>query len=143
MPRHRALTAAIVSIASIAVCSAWLVSPAAAVEKGQLFVTQGLVCDRPSYVDAVVTLAESGEDLQGAMAQINAGADKPRCITGKLFIARYVDITRTFFTKDHMIQVHKVKIVGVGQANGSGIAPQKLAKPITQYVFSIGKATSI
>ena len=143
MARHRTLIAAVTAVASIAAGSTWSAGPAAAVEKGELFLTQGLVCDRPSYVDAVVTLAESGEDLQGAMAQINAGAAKPRCVTGKLFVARYVDKTRTFFIKDHMVQVHEVKIVGYGQTTASGIAPQKLVKPITQYVFSIGKATSI
>ena len=141
MTRRRSLIAAVFAIG--AVTGAALATPAAAVEKGELFLTQGLVCDRPSYVDAVVTLASSGEDLQGAMAQINAGAEKPRCITGTLLVARYVDKARTFFIKDQMVQVHKVKIVGLGQQTSSGIAPKKLAKPITRYVFSIGKATSI
>ena len=142
MSRHRRLTAAAVAFATITGGTA-LATPAAAVEKGELFLTKGLVCDRPSYVDAVVTLASSGENLQGAMAQINAGSDKPRCITGRLVVARYVDKTRTFFIKDQMVQVHKVKVVGFGHETASGIAPQKLSKPITQYVFSISKATNI
>src|SRR5690606_31214451 len=66
--RHRPAIATGTAVASIAAGGVWSARPAAAVETGEVFRTQGLVCDRPSYVDAVVTLAESGEDLQGAMA---------------------------------------------------------------------------
>ncbi|MCL4767774.1 MAG: hypothetical protein KJZ80_16220 [Hyphomicrobiaceae bacterium] len=114
--------------------------PAAAMEEGEIFLTQGLVCDRPSFVDAVVTLASSGEDLPGAMAQVNAGAEKPRCVAGTLLVAKYVAKARTFFTKDNAVHVHKVKVVGFAMATPDGVVPQRLPQPITQYVFSMEKA---
>lgn len=114
--------------------------PAAAMEEGKLFLTQGLVCDRPSLVDAVVTLASSGADMQGAMAQVNAGAEKPRCIAGTLLVARYVAKARTFFIADNAVHVHKVKVVGFGMSTPDGVVPQRLSQPITQYVFSIEKS---
>ena len=40
--------------------------------------TSGLVCDRASEVDAVITLARKGEKLDAALKQVNAGAKMPR-----------------------------------------------------------------
>lgn len=128
------------AVAVIAMGGLTIGQPATAMEKGELFLTQGLVCDRPSFVDAVVTLAASGEDLQDAMAQVNAGAEKPRCLAGTLLVARYVAKSRTFFIKDNAVHVHKIKVVGFALLTTDGIVPQRTPQPVTQYVFSIEKA---
>lgn len=133
----------LLALVSLATLGGLIASPASAMENGKVFLTQGLVCDRPSYVDAVITLADNGDDLQGAINQVNAGAIKPRCIAGMLVVARYVDKARTFFTKDSVIHVHKVKVVGYAEKTATGVVPKKLARPVTQYVFSMEKAMPI
>lgn len=128
------------AVAAIAMGGLAIGQSASAMEKGELFVTQGLVCDRPSFVDAIVTLAASGEDLQDAMAQVNAGAEKPRCLAGTILVARYVAKSRTSFIKDNAVHVHKIKVIGFALMTPDGIVPQRTPQPVTQYVFSIEKA---
>jgi hypothetical protein len=143
MSRPSTIRAPFLVLAGLVAFCSLIAAPASAMEKGKVFLTQGLVCDRPSYVDAVITLADNGDDLQGAINQVNAGAAKPRCIAGMLVVARYIDKARTFFTKDSVIHVHKVKVVGFAEKNADGVVPKKLARPVTQYVFSMEKAIGI
>lgn len=140
MTRAVRIRSKLFALAAFAIGALTIGQPAAAMEKGELFLTQGLACDRPSFVDAVVTLASSGEDLQGALAQVNAGAEKPRCFAGTLLVAKYVAKARTSFIGDNAVHVHKVKIVGFAIVTPHGIVPQQLSQPITQYVFSIERA---
>jgi hypothetical protein len=140
MTRKINLRTKLTAAATFAIAGLSLLQPAAAVERGEHFLTQGLVCDRPSYVDAVVTLADSGEDFQAAIAQVNAGAEKPRCLAGVLLVARYVGKARTFFVKDNAVHVHKVKVIGIGMNSPAGLIPRKLEQPVTQYVFTMEKA---
>lgn len=113
-----------------------LTQTAAELEKGQVFMTKGLVCDRASEIDAVITLAKSGEALQGALEQINAGAQTPRCIVGRVLFAQYVDKARTFSVKDQTFHVHHVQVVGVAMKTPTGVVPMRLEKPMQQYVVS-------
>jgi len=105
-------------------------------EKGQVFATSGLVCDRPSEVDAVITLARKGEVLQKALDQINAGAKMPRCIMGRMLIAQYKAKARTFSVNDQPFYVHEVDVIGVAIRTPRGVVPIKLGKPMKQYVVS-------
>ncbi len=109
---------------------------AAEVRKGQLFVTKGLVCDSPSEVDAVITLARSGDNLEAALAQVNSGAELPRCIIGRMLIAKYVDKSSRFLAADESFQIHHVQIVGIVMPTPHGVMPIRLNKPLQQYVVS-------
>lgn len=131
------------AIAALAICGLTIGHSAEAMERGELFLTQGLVCDRPSFIDAIVTLTSSGEKIEAAMAQVNAGAEEPRCMAGMLLVARYVAKARTFFVDDTAVHVHKVKVVGFGLMSSDEVIPQRLQKPMTKYVFSIAKAPGV
>ncbi len=109
---------------------------AADLEKGQMFMTKGLVCDQASEIDAVIRLAKKGEALQGALQQINTGTETPRCILGKMLIAQYVDHARTFSVNQQMYHVHQVRVVGVAVETPRGVVPMKLKEPMEQYVVS-------
>jgi hypothetical protein len=62
--------------------------PAIAYQKDEPLVTEGLVCDHASEIDAVMTLAAHGDSLEAALAEINHGAEKPRCfIASILFVS--------------------------------------------------------
>lgn len=141
MTRPAPIRSKFFALAAVTLGGLTIGQPAVAKEKGELFLTQGLVCDRPSFVDAVVTLASSGENLEGAMAQVNAGAEKPRCLAGMLVVARYVSKACTFFIKDNAVHVHKIKVVGYGLVTTEGVFPQRVVKPTTQYVFSIERVS--
>lgn len=110
--------------------------------EGQIFSTTGLVCDKPSEVDAVVTLARKGEALKRALDQINAGADIPRCVLGQRLIARYVTKAKTFLIDDQPFYVHEVVVIGVAIPTPHGVAPIRLKKPMKQYVVSTEKSVS-
>ncbi len=105
-------------------------------EKGQIFMTSGLVCDQVSEIDAVITLARKGEALKGALEQINAGTEMPRCVVGKTLIAQYMEKARTFSVNEEMFHVHQVQVVGVAVRTPRGIVPIKLKEPMEQYVVS-------
>jgi len=105
-------------------------------QKGQLFMTSGLVCDRASEVDAVITLARKGEKLHAALDQINAGAATPRCVVGRMLIAEYVNKAQAFTVADQLFQVHQVQIVGVAVRTPHGVVPMRLDKPMEQYVVT-------
>ncbi len=109
---------------------------AADLEKGQMFMTKGLVCDQPSEIDAVITLARKGEALEGALQQINTGIETPRCVVGKMLIAQYVEQARTFLVNQQMFHVHQVRVIGVALPTPSGVVPMKLKEPMEQYVVS-------
>ena len=109
---------------------------AADLEKGQMFMTRGLVCDQPSEIDAVITLARKGEPLEGALQQINTGTETPRCVVGKMLIAQYVKQARTFLVNQQMFHVHQVRVIGVAVPTPRGVVPVKLKKPMEQYVVS-------
>lgn len=109
---------------------------AADLQKGQMFMTSGLVCDRPSEVDAVITLARRGEALEAALQQINAGSEVPRCIVGKALFGQYLGKAKTFSVNEQRFHVHQVEIIGVAIKTPGGIAPMRLQKPIKQYVVS-------
>jgi hypothetical protein len=115
--------------------------PANAYEKGEPLVTQGLVCDQASEVDAVVTLALSGENLQTALAEVNHGAERPRCVTGVIQLAQYVKEVHTFYIKDNAYYVHEIEVLGVGMKTMTGIMAKELESPVRQYVVSTRKAT--
>jgi hypothetical protein len=117
--------------------------PAIAYEKDEPLVTEGLVCDHASEIDAVMTLTAHGESLQAALAEINYGTEKPRCFIGAVLLSRYVRKVRTFSIKDGLYQVHKVKVLGVGIKTASGIITQELKSPMTQYIVSAEAATGI
>lgn len=104
--------------------------------RGQLFMTSGLVCDRASEVDAVITLARKGEKLNEALEQINAGAEIPRCVVGRQLIAEYQQKFRSFTVENEIFHVHKVQVVGIAMRTPHGIVPVKLKKPLEQYVVS-------
>lgn len=114
--------------------------PAQAYEPGEIVVTQGLACEQASEVEAVVTLLSHGEDIPGALQQINHGADKNRCFAGAILLTQYVEIARTFHLKDSEYRVHKVSVVGVGRVTPMGVVPQPLAEPVFQYIVSAEKA---
>lgn len=109
---------------------------AADLSRGQLFMTKGLVCDRASEVDAVITLARKGEKLDDAMEQVNAGAELPRCVVGRPLIAKYEQKTRSFSIEGQIFHVHQVQVVGVAMRTPHGIVPMRLKKPLEQYVVS-------
>ena len=104
--------------------------------KGSLFVTQGLICDNPSQVDAVVTLSNSGEPLDSALHQINAGSELPRCVVGRMLFARYEEKARTFQLKGQTFTVHRVLIIAVGVNSADGIVPTELKAPLEQFVVT-------
>lgn len=104
--------------------------------KGQLFLTQGLVCDNPSQVDAVITLSHSGDDLDVALEQINAGAEVPRCVVGRVLIARYVEKARSFTVSNRVFNVHRVLIVAIGMKKENNVVPMKLERPLEQFVVT-------
>jgi hypothetical protein len=104
--------------------------------KGQLFLTQGLVCDNPSQVDAVVTLSNSGDALERALEQINAGAEVPRCVVGRVLIARYVEKARSFTVANREFNVHRVLIVGIGMKKENSVVPMSLERPLEQFVVT-------
>jgi len=110
--------------------------------EGQIFSTNGLVCDKPSEVDAVVTLARKGEALKAALNQINAGAQVPRCVMGQTLIARYVARATTFSIDDQPFYIHEVIVVGVAVQTPRGVVPFRLKKPMKQYVVSTLKSVS-
>jgi len=109
---------------------------AADLEKGQIFTTSGLVCDRPSEIDAVITLARNGEPLKNALDQINAGSETPRCIVGRMLVAQYVDRSRTFEVNEETFLVHQVQVVGIAVRTPRGVVPMRLKQPMEQYVVS-------
>ena len=109
---------------------------AADLEKGQIFMTSGLVCDRPSEIDAVITLARNGETLKTALEKINSGAETPRCVVGRMLIAQYMDKAQTFSVKEQTFQIHQVQVVGVAVRTPHGVVPMRLDKPMEQYVVS-------
>lgn len=109
---------------------------AAELEKGQTFMTSGLVCDQPSEIDAVITLARNGETLKTALEQINAGTETPRCIVGRVLIAQYVDKSRTFSVNEQSFQVHQIQVVGLAIRTPRGVVPMRLKTPMEQYVVS-------
>lgn len=109
-------------------------------KKGDVVVSEGLVCDRASEVDAVVTLSLHGLDMQSAVAEINAGADKPRCVVGVLILSEFVETVQTFYHRDSAYSVHKVKVVGIGLSTPVGMVPQRLETPVEQFVVSTAKA---
>ena len=111
-------------------------TPSTDLQKGQLFMTSGLVCDRASEVDAVITLARKGEKLNAALDQINAGTKTPRCIVGRTLIAKYVNVAQAFTVADQLFQVHQVQIVGVAVKTPAGVVPMKLDMPMEQYIVS-------
>lgn len=114
--------------------------PAHAHKKGDIVVTEGLVCDRASEVDAVVTLSLHGADIQTAIAEINGGTDKPRCLVGVMILSEYVETVQTFYHRDSAYRVHKVRVVGIGQMTPLGLVPQRLETPLVQFVVSSEKA---
>ncbi len=142
MFRSKYLRRPFFATAALAAAFAMFTPAAQAMDEGKIFLTQGLVCDRPSFVDAVITLADGGDNLRDALAQINAGSERPRCKAGTLMVARYISTSRSFFIKDSIVHVHKVKIIGVAQTTAKGIVPKRLQRPMTQYVFSMDKAVS-
>lgn len=109
---------------------------AADLEKGQMFMTSGLVCDQASEIDAVITLAHSGEPLKAALEQINAGTETPRCILGRVLIAQYMDKARSFSVNEQSFQVHQVQVVGLAVRTPRGVVPMRLKTPMEQYVVS-------
>ena len=109
---------------------------AANLEKGQVFLTSGLVCDQPSEIDAVITLTKNGEALSAAIEQINAGTETPRCIVGRMLIAQYLDEVRTFSVNEQKFQIHHVQIVGLAIRTPHGIVRMRLRKPMEQFVVS-------
>lgn len=111
-----------------------------AYESGQSVVTEGLVCDKDSEVDAVVTLMLHGEDLPSALAQINAGAQAPRCSAGQTLLTTYVEKVHTFYIKDNAYIVHKVRVLGVATKTPAGIVPRELDQPMEQFIVSTEKA---
>lgn len=113
---------------------------AADLEKGQIFMTSGLVCDRPSEIDAVITLSKNGEPLKTALEQINAGTETPRCVVGRMLIAQYIDKARTFSVDEQTFYIHQVQIVGVAIRTPHGVVPMRLQKPMEQYVVSADKS---
>lgn len=117
-------------------------TPASDFRKGQLFMTSGLVCDRASEVDAVITLVRKGEELDAALKQVNAGAKMPRCIVGRALVAKYVNKERSFTIADQLFQVHQVQIIGVAVETPSGVVPVRLEKPMKQYVVSTDDTVS-
>jgi hypothetical protein len=136
------LAAALVLALAIAAVGALLFAmPAKAYEKGELLVTEGLVCDHASEIDAVITLTALGESLQAALAEINYGTEKPRCFIGAILLSRYVRKVRTFYIKDSVYHVHKIKILGVGMKTPSGVIAQELESPVKQYIVSTEPAT--
>jgi hypothetical protein len=114
---------------------------ARAYESGQSVVTEGLVCDKDSEVDAVVTLMLHGEDLPSALGQINAGAQVPRCSAGQTLLTTYVEKVHTFYIKDNAYTVHKVRVLGVATKTPIGVVPQALDEPMEQFIVSTEKAT--
>jgi len=115
-------------------------SPARAHKPGDLIVTEGLVCDRASEVDAVVTLSLHGHDVSSALAEVNRGAQKPRCLVGVLVLTEFVATVQTFYHRDRAYLVHKVRVVGVALVTPAGLLPQRLAVPLDQFVVSTIKA---
>ncbi|MGE8942083.1 hypothetical protein ACO2I3_09250 [Leptospira interrogans] len=111
--------------------------------KGQLFLTQGLVCDNPSQVDAVVTLSNSGDALEGALEQINAGAEVPRCVVGRVLIARYVEKARSFTVANREFNVHRVLIVAIGMKKENSVVPMSLERPLEQFVVTTDSSQPI
>jgi hypothetical protein len=109
--------------------------PAIAYEKDEPLVTDGLVCNHASEIDAVMTLTADGESLQAALAEINHGAEKPRCFIGAILLSRYVRRVRTFSIKDSVYE-HKVKVLGIGMKTPPGVIAQELKSPVTQYIVS-------
>lgn len=105
-------------------------------DKGQVFMTSGLVCDRPSEIDAVITLARNGEPLKTALDQINAGTETPRCIVGRMLIAQYMDKSRSFSVNEQTFQVHQVQVVGIAIRTPRGVVPMRLEQPMEQYVVT-------
>jgi hypothetical protein len=114
--------------------------PAHAHKKGDVVVSEGLVCDRASEVDAVVTLSLYGQDIQSAISEINTGAEKPRCVVGVVILSEFVETVQTFYHRDSAYSVHKVRVVGIGLSTPIGIVPQRLESPVEQYVVSTAKA---
>jgi hypothetical protein len=104
--------------------------------KGAMFVTQGLICDSPSQIDAVVTLSNSGEPLDSALLQINAGAELPRCVIGRMLFARYEEKAQTFSLRGQTFTVHRVLIIAVGVNSSDGIVPTELKTPLEQFVVT-------
>jgi len=102
--------------------------------------TSGLVCDRPSEIDAVITLSKNGEPLKTALEQINAGTETPRCVVGRMLIAQYIDKARPFSVGDQMFYIHPVQIVAVAIRTPHGVVPMRLQKPMEQYVISADKS---
>lgn len=113
---------------------------AADLNKGQLFMTKGLVCDRVSEIDAVITLAKKGEKLDSAVEQVNAGAEAPRCIVGRALIAEYGQKAQSFSVEDQTFEVHQVRVVGVAMQTPHGMVPMRLQKPLDQFVVSTDNA---
>ncbi len=111
--------------------------------KGELFLTQGLVCDNASQVNAVVTLSNSGEELDAALSQINSGAEVPRCVVGRVLIARYVDTAQSFSVGSREFKVHRVLIVGIGMKKENRVVPMKLDRPLEQFVVTTDQSQPI
>ncbi len=109
---------------------------------GELFLTNGLSCDDASQVDAVMTLSNSGDQLQDALQQINAGAEIPRCIVGRFLFARYVEKARTFDVKGRGFNVHRVLIIAVGMPSADGVVPMELKTPLEQFVVTSDNSRS-
>ena len=109
---------------------------------GELFLTNGLSCDDASQVDAVMTLSNSGDQLEEALQQINAGAEVPRCIVGRFLFARYVEKTRTFDVKGRGFNVQRVLIIAVGMPSPDGVVPKELKTPLEQFVVTTDQSRS-
>jgi hypothetical protein len=109
---------------------------AANLKKGEIFTTSGLVCDKPSDIDAVITLTRNGEPLNTAIEQINAGTEVPRCVVGRMLIAEYLGKVHTFSVDGQEFQIHHVQIIGLAIHTPHGVVSMRLKKPMEQFVVS-------
>lgn len=104
---------------AVSIASASLPLCAKELTEGDVIITDGLLCNESSEVEAVATLVAGGHPLTSAILDVNVGAESaPRCALGLKMLTEYRGREKRFVAGRFEFTIHRVRILGIETASG-------------------------